>query len=121
VIQGEVTADAQGRATIATPASGTLRLRAERSADIPSQTASVCITAKPKCPLRRGKRIFGTAKADRIAGTKGPDTVKSGAGADRVSVRGGGRDSVRCGKGRDRVSADRSDRVGRDCEVVKRG
>ena len=123
VIQGEdeATADAQGRATIATPASGTLRLRAERSADIPSQTASVCITAKPMCPSRRGKRIFGTAKADRIAGTKGPDTVKSGAGGDRVSVRGGGLDSVRCGKGRDRVSADRSDRVARDCEVVKRG
>ena len=123
LVQGEdeATTDAQGRATIATPERGTLRLRAERSADIPSQTASVCITAKPSCPSRRGKRIFGTAKADRIAGTKGPDTVASGAGADRVSVRGGGRDSVRCGKGRDRVSADSSDRVGRDCEVVKRG
>ena len=103
------------------PSRGTLRLRAERGADIPSQTVSVCITAKPRCPSRRGKRIFGTAKADRIAGTKGPDTVSAGAGADRVSVRGGGRDTVRCGKGRDRVSADRSDRVGRDCEVVKRG
>ena len=41
--------------------SGTLRLRAERGADIPSQTLSVCITAKPSCPSRRGKRIFGSA------------------------------------------------------------
>jgi RTX calcium-binding nonapeptide repeat (4 copies) len=123
VVQGEdeATADGQGRATLDTPTRGTLRLRAERGADVPSQTVSVCITAKPSCSSRRGKRIIGTAKADRIAGTKGPDTVSTGAGADRVSVRGGGRDTVRCGKGRDRVSADRSDRVGRDCEVVKRG
>ena len=122
VVQGEdeATTDAQGRATLATPDRGTLRLRAEHGADIPSQTESVCITAKPRCPSRRGKRIFGTAKADRIAGTKGPDTVSAGKGADRVSVRGGGIDTVRCGKGSDRVSADRSDRVGRDCEVVKR-
>ena len=80
VVQGEdeATTDAQGRATLATPDRGTLRLRAEHGADIPSQTVSVCITAKPRCPSRRGKRIFGTAKADRIAGTKGPDTVSAG-------------------------------------------
>ena len=95
-----------------TPKRGTLRLRAERGADIASQTLSVCITAKPRCASRRGKRIIGTAKADRIAGTKGPDTVSSGGGADRLSFKGGGRDTVRCGSGRDRVSADASDRVG---------
>jgi Ca2+-binding RTX toxin-like protein len=123
VVQGEdeATTDAQGRATLATPNKGTLRLRAEHGADVPSQTVSVCITAKPSCSSRRGKRIVGTAKADRISGTKGPDTISTGKGADRVSVRGGGRDTVTCGKGRDRVNADRSDRVGRDCEVVKRG
>ena len=79
VVQGEdeATTDAQGRATVDTPDRGTLRLRAERGADIASQTLSVCITAKPRCASRRGKRIFGTAKADRIAGTKGPDTVSS--------------------------------------------
>ena len=123
VVQGEdeATTDAQGRVTLETPTQGTLRLRAERGPDIPSATVPVCITAKPSCPSRRGKRIFGSAKADRIAGTRGADTVSAGAGADRVSIRGGGRDKARCGKGRDRVSADRSDRVGRDCEVVKRG
>jgi hypothetical protein len=123
VVQGEDTAttDAQGRATVDTPSRGTLRPRAERGADIASQTLSVCITAKPRCASRRGKRIFGTAKADRIAGTKGPDTVSSGGGADRLSLKGGGRDTARCGSGRDRVRADASDRVGRDCEVVKRG
>ena len=84
VVQGEdETTDAQGRATVETPERGTLRLRAERGADIPSQTLSVCVTAKPRCASRRGKPIIGTAKADRIAGTKGPDTVSSGGGADR--------------------------------------
>ncbi len=123
VVQGEddATTDAQGRATVETPRRGTLRLRAEHGADIPSQTLSVCITAKPRCASKRGKLIIGTGKADRIAGTKGPDTVSSGAGADRLSLKGGGRDTARCGSGRDRVRADASDRVGRDCEVVKRG
>lgn len=123
VVQGEdeATTDAQGRATVETPSKGTLRLRAERGADIASQTLSVCVTAKGGCASRRGKKIVGSAKADRISGTKGPDSVSAGAGADRVSVKGGGKDTVRCGAGKDRVSADKSDRVGRDCEVVKRG
>ena len=38
------------------------------------QTVPVCVTAKPSCPSRRGKQIFGSAKADRIAGTKGADS-----------------------------------------------
>lgn len=109
---GGQTTDAQGRATVETPAKGTLKLRAERGADIASQRLSVCVTAKGGCPSRRGKSIIGSAKKDRIVGTKGPDVI---------AVRGGGKDTVRCGAGKDRVSADRSDRVGRDCEVVKRG
>ena len=123
VVQGEgdATTDAQGKASVKTPKRGTLQLRAERGADVASQTLSVCITAKPRCASRRGKRIIGTAKADRIAGTKGPDTVSSRGGADRLSFKGGGRDTVSCGSGRDRVSADASDRLARDCEVVKRG
>ena len=122
VVQGEneATTDAQGRATLDTPAQGTLRLRAERGVDIASQTLSVCVTAKDGCPARRGKKLYGSAKGDRIKGTKGPDSVSAAAGADRISVRGGGRDKVRCGSGRDRVTADKKDRVGRDCEVVKR-
>ena len=125
VVQGEdeATTDAQGRATRRDARSqGTLRLRAERGADIPSQTVSVCITAKPSCPSRRGKRIVGSAKADRIAGTKGPD---SGLGRRRRRPReragAAARTPCAAGAGKDRVSADRSDRVGRDCEVVKRG
>ncbi|HEU0023624.1 MAG TPA: DUF4430 domain-containing protein [Thermoleophilaceae bacterium] len=118
---GGETTDAAGRATLDAPDKGRLRIRAERAADIPSQTLSVCITAKPSCPSRRGKRIFGSGKADRLAGTKGPDSVYARGGADRVNVKGGGRDSVRCGPGKDRVRADRTDRVGPDCEVVKRG
>jgi hypothetical protein len=118
---GGATTDAEGRATISAPAKGSLKLRAERAADIASQTLSVCVTAKDGCPARRGKKLYGSAKADRIKGTKGPDSVTAGGGADRISVRGGGRDKVRCGAGKDRVSADRKDVVARDCEVVKRG
>ncbi|MBN1530363.1 MAG: DUF4430 domain-containing protein [Thermoleophilaceae bacterium] len=118
---GGQTTDAGGRATLSAPAKGSLKLRAERGGDIASQTLSVCVTARDGCPSRRGKKLHGSAKADRIKGTKGPDTVAAGGGADRISVSGGGRDTVRCGSGKDRVSADRKDRVGRDCEVVKRG
>jgi Ca2+-binding RTX toxin-like protein len=122
LVQGEdeATTDGQGRATLETPARGTLRIRAERGPDVPSQTLSVCITAKPRCASRRGKRIFGTRGGDRIAGSKGPDTVYAGAGKDRVSVRGGGRDTVHCGSARDSVRADDGDKVARDCEVVRR-
>jgi hypothetical protein len=109
---GGETTDAEGRATVPAPAKGSLKLRAERSADIASQTLSVCVTAKGGCPARRGKRLFGSRKADTVKGTKGPDVI---------SVRGGGRDKVRCGAGKDRVTADRKDVVARDCEVVKRG
>src|SRR5215213_2621148 len=109
---GGETTDAQGRATVQAPAKGTLKLRAERGADIASQRLSVCVTARGGCPSRRGKKILGSGKPDRIKGTKGPDAI---------AVKGGGRDRVRCGGGRDRVTADRHDHVARDCEVVKRG
>ena len=70
------------RCRCASPPSGELRVapRASRSSAPPRPTAS---------PAPRGR------------------TRLAGAGADRVSVRGGGTDTVRCGKGRDRVSADR--------------
>jgi hypothetical protein len=48
------------------------------------------------------KRLRGTARADRIQAWNGV------------------RDTVSCGRGRDIVTADASDRVARDCEVVSR-
>ena len=57
VVQGEgdATTDAQGRATVKTPKRGTLQLRAERGADIASQTLSVCITAKRTLRVAAGQ------------------------------------------------------------------
>jgi Ca2+-binding RTX toxin-like protein len=117
---GGTTTDAQGRATVTAPGGGTLRLRAERRPDIPSQELTVCIGERSKCPAHRGKRIFGSGKGERIAGGRGRDRIYAGGGGDRIAVRGGGRDTVRCGGGRDTVKADRSDRVARDCEIVRR-
>jgi len=118
---GGQTTDAAGKATVTAPARGTLRLRATRAGDIRSATAPVCVAKVLKrCASRHGKRLFGTDAADRLAGTGGSDTILARGGADRISVRGGAVDLVRCGKGRDRVTADRKDRVGRDCEIVKR-
>lgn len=57
------------------------------------------------------KSIEGTAKADKIRGTQT---------ADAINVVGGGRDTVACLAGRDVVTADASDSVARDCEIVSR-
>ncbi len=53
---------------------------------------------------------------------KGPlgSSISTGAGADRILALNGRRDVIRCGSGRDDVSADRFDRVSRDCERVRR-
>jgi hypothetical protein len=118
---GIVSTDANGKAQMVLDSRGTARLRAERGADIPSAIVRVCVdSVLSRCPARRGRLIFGTPGGDRIVGSAGPDRVSAFGGADRIAVRGGGRDRVRCGSGRDRVRADRSDRVGRDCELVRR-
>jgi hypothetical protein len=57
------------------------------------------------------KTIIGTAKAERLVGTQT---------ADQIDAVGGGRDTVACKRGRDIVTADSSDRVSADCEVVSR-
>jgi hypothetical protein len=83
-------------------------------------------------------RIDGTPRADHIRGTPlrdlidgrgGADTIVGGGGGDRISGGTGDdtifskdryRDTVSCGPGRDRVVADYRDRIGRDCEYVRR-
>ncbi|MDA0183943.1 Ig-like domain-containing protein [Solirubrobacter phytolaccae] len=64
--------------------------------------------------------LSGGDGADKIVAGAGTDSVKGGAGNDTISVRGGGRDTVDCGAGRDTVTADKTDRVNRNCEVVRR-
>jgi RTX calcium-binding nonapeptide repeat (4 copies) len=72
-------------------------------------------------------RLVGTPRADRIEGRAGGDVIHSragrdvvdaGPGADRVTVHYDGADRVRCGPGPDVVTADRTDVVGADCEVL---
>jgi hypothetical protein len=55
--------------------------------------------------------VASTASAARLRGT---------ARNDRIQAWNGVRDTVSCGRGRDVVTADASDRVARDCEVVSR-
>lgn len=66
-------------------------------------------------------RLTGSAGADRLSGGSGGDRFSGGSGADRISARDGIRDTINCGSGRDRVTADRRDRVSRNCERVSRG
>jgi hypothetical protein len=64
--------------------------------------------------------IQGTSRADALRGTNAADRISARGGDDLVQAAFGGRDSIACGPGRDVVSADRADRVTRDCEVVSR-
>ena len=83
-------------------------------------------------------RVYGESGADRVSGGGGADQLRGGSGgddliggsghdqlngsggSDRFSARDGQRDQIRCGSGRDSVTADRDDRVSRDCERVRR-
>ena len=64
--------------------------------------------------------VSGDAGNDRINGNSSRDTLNGGSGNDRISARDRQRDRISCGAGRDRVTADRIDRVARDCERVSR-
>jgi hypothetical protein len=64
--------------------------------------------------------VLGAEGDDLIDGGRGRDRLSAGKGADRIGARDGFGDTVRCGSGRDTVTADRIDRVARDCERVSR-
>ncbi|MCA1587134.1 MAG: hypothetical protein LC744_00150 [Chloroflexi bacterium] len=66
-------------------------------------------------------RINGGSGNDRLFGGANIDNFSGGSGNDVISARDGRRDTVNCGTGRDRVTADRRDRVSRNCERVRRG
>jgi Ca2+-binding RTX toxin-like protein len=65
-------------------------------------------------------RLYGGAGNDQILGGLGKDLIYGGAGKDTISTRDRARDTIHCGAGRDTVIADKLDKVGRDCEVVRR-
>jgi hypothetical protein len=110
--------------TMVTSAAGTHTLRATRGQNIPSNRVEVCVNQDlSKCPDAHGKRIFGSARADQIRGTRGWDAIHAGGGDDTVDLRDGGRDRVACGGGRDAVIVDRGDhdnQIGPTCERVVR-
>jgi len=64
--------------------------------------------------------IRGGSGNDRLLGDTGRDRIFGGPGKDVVLAVDGQRDRIRCGVRFDRVVADRKDRVGRDCERVRR-
>jgi Ca2+-binding RTX toxin-like protein len=62
--------------------------------------------------------IIGTSGADSLRGAAGNDTIWGG--SDTISARDGFRDVIDCCSGNDRVTADRHDRIARDCNRVSR-
>jgi len=63
-------------------------------------------------------RLNGGLGADTITGGEGHDLIRAGQGDDTVLAADGQRDWVRCGPGVDAYSADRRDRVARNCENI---
>jgi Ca2+-binding RTX toxin-like protein len=87
-----------------------------------SASAVRTINGTPKNDVLRGTKradtIYGKAGNDKLYGNAGNDTLVGGSGNDLV-VGGPGKDRLRCGGGTDTASADATDTVGSDCEVVK--
>lgn len=65
-------------------------------------------------------RLDGGEGNDALIGGSGLDLFLAGGGGDRLDSRDGRRDGVECGDGTDSVTADRRDRVARDCERERR-
>jgi hypothetical protein len=66
-------------------------------------------------------RLNGVRGADFLNGGPGRDVVNGGDGDDRIAVEyDGSRDRVTCGRGLDTVTADVTDSVAPDCELVSR-
>jgi hypothetical protein len=62
-------------------------------------------------------RLVGGPGDDIIEGGDGRDVIRAGRGDDTVLAADGRRDWVRCGLGEDEYTADRFDRVARNCET----
>src|SRR5436853_2573013 len=64
--------------------------------------------------------VRGTGRSDAIAGTRAPDRISGRGGNDLIQTAFGSIDRVDCGAGKDVVSADATDKVAANCEVVSR-
>jgi hypothetical protein len=74
------------------------------------------VRGRPGRPRRRP----GRGGDDRIVGGDGDDRMSGGTGDDTIVSKDRYRDTIHCGPGRDGVVADYRDRIGRDCEDVRR-
>ncbi|OLE39025.1 MAG: hypothetical protein AUG48_00140 [Actinobacteria bacterium 13_1_20CM_3_68_9] len=60
-----------GHTMVTSTSAGTDTLKATRGQDIPSNRVKVCVNQdSSKCPEAHGLRIFGSARGDRISGTR---------------------------------------------------
>jgi len=64
--------------------------------------------------------IHGSKRGELVLGTPQPDRLVAAGGNDLVQAAFGGKDRVDCGPGSDVVSADGSDVVAANCEIVSR-
>ena len=102
---------------------GTTELFAARGADIRSNRLEVCVDQASDCPKAHGRTIVGSKRGDELKGTRGFDDISAGGGGDEIDLRKGGRDRADCGAGKDLVllkRGDGDDRVGGDCERIRR-
>ncbi len=65
-------------------------------------------------------QLFGGSGRDRLSAGSGRNRLSGGGGNDRILARNRRIDRINCGAGRDLVTADRRDRVARNCERVRR-
>jgi hypothetical protein len=65
-------------------------------------------------------KLTGTDRRNEISGLGGRDYIVGGAGADIIRARDGYKDAVDCGPGYDTAYVDGLDRVGPNCEDVRR-
>lgn len=66
----------------------------------------------------KADKLNGKAGNDKLYGAAGNDVLAGGAGNDLL-VGGPGADTLSCGPGRDTASGDATDKIAKDCEVVK--
>jgi Ca2+-binding RTX toxin-like protein len=65
-------------------------------------------------------RLAGSTGNDKLTGGAGTNSYSGGPGNDTINARNGRAEGIDCGSGRDKVTADRRDRVKRNCERVSR-
>ena len=65
--------------------------------------------------------LKGGGGADKLKGGNGKDIFRGGGGNDRINSADGGKDKrIDCGGGKDKVTADKGEKVAKNCEKVKR-